>query len=516
MKYTTLRLILGDQLNSEHHWFTQVDPNVIYVLAELRQETDYVKHHVQKVCAFFAAMESFAHELKEAGHQVLYLTLDDTQAYRDLPHLLESLLTQFNISQFAYQTPDEYRLLQQLREWHASGVTKTEYDSQHFMVPFDELAADFPTGKSVLMEHFYRRMRKRHQILMTSGGEPIEGQWNFDQDNRNALKKADLADIPAPLCFTNPVETILQRLTRHSVVTFGTATSTLLWPINRAQALNLLAYFCQHCLANFGRFQDAMTANSPHQWSLYHSRLSFVLNVKLLSPKEVIDAVVSYYSQHTQSVTLAQVEGFVRQILGWREYVRGMYWANMPNFREKNALDAQRKLPSYFWHGKTHMRCIGAAINQSLDYAYAHHIQRLMITGNFALLTGCSPDEVDDWYLGIYVDALEWVELPNTRGMALFADDGLIATKPYIASGSYVNKMSDYCKECPYQVKEKVGSDACPLNAWYWAFLYRHRERFSSNHRMKMMYRVWERFAPELQGQILATAEENFARIEQL
>ena len=259
-----------------------------------------------------------------------------------------------------------------------------------------------------------------------------------------------------------------------------------------------------------------MTANSPHQWSLYHSRLSFALNVKLLSPKEVIDAVISFYRQHTESVTLAQVEGFVRQILGWREYVRGMYWANMPSFREQNALDAQRKLPSYFWHGKTKMRCIGAAVNQSLDYAYAHHIQRLMITGNFALLTGCCPDEVDDWYLGIYVDAIEWVELPNTRGMALFADNGLIATKPYIASGSYVNKMSDYCKACPYQVKEKVGLGACPLNAWYWAFLYRHRERFSSNHRMKMMYRVWDGFTSELQGQILATAEENFARIEQL
>lgn len=516
MKYTTLRLILGDQLNSEHHWFGLVDPNVIYVLAELRQETDYVKHHVQKVCAFFAAMEAFAHDLEQAGHQVLYLTLDDTQAYRDLPHLLECLCAQFEIEQFAYQTPDEYRVLQQLREWHVDGVTKTEYDSQHFMVPFDELAADFPTGKAVLMEHFYRRMRKRHQILMTSSGEPVGGQWNFDQDNRNPLKKADLADIPAPLCFTNSVETILQRLTRHSVATFGTATSTLLWPINRAQALNLLAYFCQHCLVNFGRFQDAMTANSPHQWSLYHSRLSFALNVKLLSPKEVIDAVISFYRQHTESVTLAQVEGFVRQILGWREYVRGMYWANMPSFREQNALGAQRKLPSYFWHGKTKMRCIGAAVNQSLDYAYAHHIQRLMITGNFALLTGCCPDEVDDWYLGIYVDAIEWVELPNTRGMVLFADNGLIATKPYIASGSYVNKMSDYCKACPYQVKEKVGLGACPLNAWYWAFLYRHRERFSSNHRMKMMYRVWDGFTSELQGQILATAEENFARIEQL
>ena len=516
MKYTTLRLILGDQLNSQHHWFAQVNPDTLYVIAELKQETDYVKHHVQKVCAFFAAMEAFAHQLQQAGHHVLHLTLDDTASFADLPSLLESLLQRFDIDQFGYQTPDEYRVLQQLRQWRPQGITKSEYDSQHFMVPFDELAADFPSDKSVLMEHFYRRMRKRHQILMTPDGNPLGGQWNYDEENRSALKKADLADIPPPLRFENPIDAILARIERHDVVTFGTQSSTLLWPINRSQALNLLAYFCQHCVANFGRFQDAMTANSPHQWSLYHSRLSFALNVKLLNPKEVIDAVISFYNQHTQSVTLAQVEGFVRQILGWREYVRGMYWANMPNFKEKNALAAQRKLPNYFWYGKTKMRCMSAAISQSLDYAYAHHIQRLMITGNFALLTGCDPDEVDEWYLGIYIDALEWVELPNTRGMALFADNGLIATKPYIASGSYVNKMSDYCKGCPYQVKEKVGSSACPLNAWYWAFLHRHRERFASNYRMKMMYRVWEGFTPELQGQILATAQDNLQRIEEL
>lgn len=493
--YSTLRLILGDQLNAHHSWYRYVDDGVLYVIAELRQETDYTRHHVQKICAFFAAMGQFAEALQKAGHHVLHLTLDDTAEHQDLPSLLNALLTHYQCQRFEYQRPDEYRLTQQLEEFCLALPQANQcVDSEHFLLPFEDIKHEFKPGKHVRMESFYRRMRKRTQYLMQEG-DPLGGQWNYDADNRDSFKKGDLENIPTPLIFSNDVSDILDRLERHGVDHFGRADTHLLWPITRRQSLVLLEHFCRVCLPLFGRFQDAMTMHSDHAWSLYHSRLSFAMNSKMLSPAQVVETAIAEYHARPHAINLAQVEGFVRQIIGWREYVRGMYWINMPSYAALNTLDAHRPLPQWFWSGNTKMACCRAAVEQSLNTSYAHHIQRLMVTGNFALLAGLDPDAVDQWYLGIYIDAHEWVEMPNTRGMSLSADGGLIATKPYASSGNYINKMSDYCKSCHYRVKERTGELACPFNALYWDFLDRHTERFGNNPRMAFPYKSLARFS---------------------
>ncbi len=512
--FHTVRLILGDQLNAQHTWYQQVDPKVLYLIAELHQENTYVTHHVQKICAFFGAMAQFASELGAAGHQVHYLTLDDTQDFADLNALLEYFVAETGAIKFEYQRPDEYRLLAQLSQLKLANAVVNCVDTEHFLLPFDEIDREFPQGQHRLMEHFYRRMRKRFNILMTDG-KPVGGQWNFDANNRQKLKSQDIKSLPTPLMFGHNVEDILERLQRHGINTMGKADTRLLWPINRAQSLELLQYFCEYCLPAFGRFQDAMTQQHPAQWSLYHSRLSFSLNAKLISPLEVINAVIEHYHANP-FIEIAQVEGFVRQILGWREYVRGIYWANMPQYASINALEVTRKLPDYFWSGKTRMNCLRHALSQSLDYAYAHHIQRLMVIGNFCLLTEIAPDEVDKWYLGVYVDAIEWVEMPNTRGMALFADGGIVGTKPYAASGSYINKMSDYCGSCHYKIKERSGALACPLNSLYWRFMDKHRAQLSHNPRIAMLYRTWDKTDEAARQAILATAEQHLAQLERL
>ncbi|MCL1137874.1 cryptochrome/photolyase family protein [Shewanella pneumatophori] len=540
-----LRLILGDQLNAAHSWYQQQDDDTLYVLAELKQETDYVKHHVQKVCAFFAAMQAFANALRNAGHRVLHLTLDDTAKYQDLPALLTGLMSQYQVREFHYQLPDEYRLRQQLSLFcRELSIPAMAFETEHFYLSDSELKDYFFEGKKHRLEHFYRKLRCRFKLLM-QGDEPAGGQWNYDAENRQKLKATDFAVVPAPLMFTNDVSDILTRLKRHNVKTIGLAHSSLLWPITRHQANELLQYFCRHCLANFGRFQDAMTheldmlaapvngelalapasdakveqVTTPEykkQWSLYHSRLSFALNAKILSPQHVVDTAIATYQQADGAITLAQIEGFVRQILGWREFIRGVYWANMPEYACLNHLGAKRELPSWFWSGNTNMNCMQQAIKQSLDYAYAHHIQRLMVTGNFCLIAGIDPDEVDAWYLGIYIDAIEWVEMPNTRGMSQFADGGIVGSKAYAASGNYINKMSDYCSGCQYEVKQSHSDNACPLNALYWHFMQQHIDDFKANPRTRMVYANWLKKPPEAQQLILQRAEFLIRNIDNL
>ncbi|MBY5920287.1 cryptochrome/photolyase family protein [Ferrimonas balearica] len=500
----TLRLILGDQLNPNHSWFRQRDDGVLYLIAELKQETGYVRHHIQKLCAFFAAMAAFASELQQAGHRVRHLTLDDTAAYPDLPALIRAVFEESGATRFEFQRPDEYRLLKQLTSLDLP-IAAQQVDTEHFLLPFEEIDTHFQRNKAHRMETFYRTMRKRFALLM-EGDKPLGGQWNYDKENRHALKPIDWATIPAPLCFGNDVMAIRARLDRHQTDSIGRLEGALIWPINRTQSLELLSHFCHYALPGFGRFQDALSEGAPHNWSLFHARLSFSLNTKMLHPMEVIQAAINAY-QHNEAITLPQVEGFVRQILGWREYVRGIYWANMPGYETRNHFKATRPLPSWFWTGETRMACLRQAITHSLDYAYAHHIQRLMITGTFALMIGADPDEVDAWYLGIYIDAIEWVELPNTRGMSQFADGGLLASKPYAASGNYVNKMSDHCQSCAYNVAAKTGEDACPLNSLYWHFMARHDRELARNPRIAVVYRGWDN-RPEAERQaILARAE---------
>ncbi|MCG9552596.1 cryptochrome/photolyase family protein [Vibrio sp. Isolate31] len=519
MKYKTVRLILGDQLNIEHSWFDHTSDEVIYIIAELKQETDYVASHIQKVAAFFSALGYFAEELTQRGHQVLHLTLDDTAQFKDLDALLQHYTNEFDAEKFEYQRPDEYRLLEQLNKLKLPNTVKGCFDSEHFMFPFAEIEEQFPKDKHIMMEHFYRRMRKRFDILLDDG-KPVGGKWNYDANNRKKLKKQDIENLPQPLMFANNISSILERIERHQVATIGQVGDQLLWPVNRAQSLSLLAHFCQVCLPLFGHFQDAMTVEHNSKWSLYHSRLSFSLNTKLLSPSEVIDAALSAYhassKQGAPTIDIAQVEGFIRQILGWREYIRAVYWANMPAYATKNHYSADRALPHYFWDGQTKMNCMKHAIDQSLEYAYAHHIQRLMVTGNFCLITGIAPDQVDSWYLGIYVDAIEWVEMPNTRGMALFADGGIVGTKPYSASGSYINRMSDYCKGCHYHIKERSGESSCPFNSLYWRFMNKHRDALNQNPRMGMLYRSWDNMDEQEQQAILYTAEQRLMNLENL
>lgn len=517
----TLRLILGDQLNARHSWYKNKNDDVIYLVAELKQELTYTTHHIQKVAAFFMAMEQFATALALAGHRVLHFNLEQTSSFNNLPALLESIINEQKIDKFEYQLPDEFRLRTQLAEFSDNlAIASACYDTEHFYLANEELKQYFKANTSHRLEHFYRKMRVRFNVLM-EGEQPTGQQWNFDKNNRNKLKQDDLINIPEPLLFDNDPTDVLARLNKHDITTIGRIDETLPWPVNRKQALQLLTFFCEFCLANFGKFQDALTGKlrslgQDRGWSLYHSRLSFALNSKILSPILVVETVINYYQAHKQSIDLAQIEGFVRQILGWREFVRGIYWANMPDYQELNHLNATSSLPSWFWSGNTKMTCMSHAIEQSLEFAYAHHIQRLMITGNFCLLTGIEPEEVDEWYLGIYIDAIEWVELPNTRGMSQFADGGIVGSKAYAASGNYINKMSDYCKDCYYDIKKITGQKACPFNSLYWHFMVKHQQKIGNNPRNAMVYKNWLKRSEQDQKQILAQANQYLIDIELL
>ncbi|MEJ1223829.1 cryptochrome/photolyase family protein [Sediminicola sp. 1XM1-17] len=479
----TLRLILGDQLNLKHPWFNDVDPEVTYLMAEMRQETDYVTHHIQKVVAFFQAMREFSNELKEKGHQVIYLQISSSDNPQALDEIIQNNIEKIKADKFEYQWPDEYRLDQQLIQiCQDLSIDSEACDSEHFFTSRYELKDFFEGKKQLVMESFYRMMRKKHDIMMVNG-QPDGGKWNYDQSNRKKWKGDP--EIPHERGFRKNVTSLVEEIQASGVNTIGTiAPENFNWPTSRADTLSVLNYFCKNLLIHFGDYQDALHTD---QYYLFHSRLSFAMNSKMISPKEVIDKVLDHYYEHTDQIHISQVEGFIRQILGWREYMRGIYWKEMPGYKDKNELDNHNKLPDFFWTGDTKMNCLHHAISQSLETSYAHHIQRLMITGNYALLTQTHPDAVDAWYLGIYIDAIEWVEITNTRGMSQFADGGIVATKPYVSSANYINKMSNYCSSCHYSHTKKTEDNACPFNALYWNFLDEKKEHFQNNQRMGMM-----------------------------
>ncbi|WP_339849968.1 cryptochrome/photolyase family protein [uncultured Dokdonia sp.] len=481
---STLRLILGDQLNHKHSWYQEQSDDVIYFMAEMRQETDYATHHIQKVVAFFKAMREFSDWLTSRGHRVIYYTLDAPENTQSLIQNIEQLIKENDISLFEYQLPDEYRLDEMISRFRESVTIKVKsYDTEHFMTSRTDLSSFFEGKKLFTMEYFYRMMRKKYDIMMINDKDPEGGKWNFDHSNRNKWKGDTL--IPIEKTFDTNVSSIVKLIESARVKTIGRIDEkNFAWPTTRTESLEVLNYFCEHLLVHFGDYQDAM---DPDQAYLYHSRLSFAMNSKILDPQEVIETVINFWRAHQEEINISQVEGFVRQILGWREYMRGMYWKEMPAFATTNHLENHNALPDFYWTGKTKMNCLKCSINNSLDNAYAHHIQRLMITGNYALLTMCDPAQVDEWYLGIYIDAIEWVEITNTRGMSQWADGGKIATKPYVSSGSYINKMSNYCKGCYYKVSKKTGEDACPFNSLYWNFLNEKQEYFKGNNRMSMM-----------------------------
>lgn len=503
--YKKLRLILGDQLNINHSWFTQKDAETLYVLMEVKTEQDYVAHHIQKVIGFFLAMRAFAQNIDNQGFSVKYFKLDDADNGQNFEENLSHLIQKYGIKRFEYQLPDEYRLDVLLKNFalklqHTEGVQTQVFDTEHFLSSREDLATLFKGKKTYLMETFYRKMRVKYGILMELDGKtPLSNRWNFDAENRQKLHKT--ITVPQPLHFFRDVSDIVDLLKKMNVETIGNVENDRFdWTITREEALELLEHFVKIRLSNFGTYQDAMTQRDT---LLFHSKLSFAMNIKLISPLEVVETCVKYWEKHQKSIDIAQIEGFVRQIIGWREYMRGVYWAHMPDYANLNFFDHQADLPTWFWTGETKMNCLKNAIGQSLDKAYAHHIQRLMITGAFSLLLGVHPDKIDAWYLGIYMDALEWVEITNTRGMSQYADGGIVGTKPYVGSANYIDKMSDYCQNCHYDKKLRYGHKACPFNSLYWDFYDRHRDKLAKNPRIGMMYPMLNKMSPDELEKIL-------------
>lgn len=508
----TLRLILGDQLNINHSWYKKVDDEITYVLMEIRSETDYAKHHIQKIVGFFATMQAFASELKSVQHKVIYIRLNDEDNFQSFNKNCLHLITKYKFTHFEYQEPDEYRVDENLKQLISQlNISHQLYSSEHFLSDRLELGDFFKGKKAFLMESYYRYMRKKFNILM-DGSQPLTGQWNYDNDNRKKLPVNH--KVMPPLEFNNDVSLILNDIKKTKVESIGWIDAkNYIWPINRQQSLVLLQFFVSECLPLFGTYQDAMT---PNGWSLYHARLSFSLNIKLISPLEVIQAAIAEWNKRPDEIDFNQIEGFVRQIIGWREYMRGIYWHKMPGFAKLNYFENSKKLPQWYWTGKTKMNCLKHSINQSLNYAYAHHIQRLMVTGNFALLAGVHPDAIDQWYLGIYIDAIEWVEITNTRGMSQFADGGIVGTKPYVSSATYIDKMSHYCGSCFYKKEKKTGDKACPFNSLYWNFYDQHENKLAKNPRIGMMYNVWRRMSSQTKADLLEQAAFYLKHIDEL
>ena len=496
-----LRLILGDQLNINHSWFKENNSKITYVMMEVKEETSYVLHHAQKIIATFAAMRFFAEQLQQKGFEVIYFKINDKQNKQSFYQNINKIIKEKNIGELQYLEPDEYRLSTELKKLESIENIKVEsVDTEHFLVPKLYAKDFFFEKKHWRMEEFYRHMRKKFSILM-EGEKPIGGKWNYDVDNR---KRWD--GSPSSTQDFRPShnhEKIFLEINDENIEYFGESQATdFRWPISRDESIELLENFIEKDLLYFGDFQDAL---HDENWRLFHSFLSFSLNTKMLSPIEVIKKAEDAYKK--KDLPLASTEGFIRQILGWREYIRGVYWANMPGYDQHNFFEHKNKLPEWYWTGKTDMRCLSQSISQSLTNAYAHHIQRLMVIGNFSLLAGINPKEVHQWYLGIYIDAYEWVELPNTLGMSQFADGGMLATKPYVSSASYINKMSNYCAKCKYNFKEKVGENACPFNSLYWNFFDRHQDKLSKNPRLGIVNSQLKKMNPTQKEQINKKAE---------
>ncbi|RJT25330.1 cryptochrome/photolyase family protein [Chakrabartia godavariana] len=488
----TLILILGDQLSPGLSALRQGDPATdIVLMAEVMEEASYVRHHRKKIAFVFAAMRHFAEELRWLGWTVDYVRLDDPANSGSLTGEVARAKARHRLDRVVVTEPGEWRLMEAMRSW--PDVTLRADD--RFLADRHGFS-DWAEGRSGLrMEHFYRLMRRKTGLLM-DGDKPAGGTWNLDAENRH--KAADDLLMPQPPRFapdavTRPVlDLVAARFSDH----FGDL-EPFWFATTRADAEAAFDHFLRHGLPDFGTYQDAMLRD---QKFLYHAVVSMYLNVGLLDPLAMCRAVEAEW--RAGRVPLNSAEGFIRQIIGWREYVRGIYWWKMPDYAASNALEAHRPLPEFYWTAKTDMACLRACITQTREEAYAHHIQRLMVTGNFALLAGVDPHALHEWYLAVYADAYEWVELPNTIGMSQFADGGLLASKPYAASGAYIDRMSDYCGSCRYSVKAKTGADACPFNILFWDFVARHKDRIARNPRMAQMARTWDRFDAEKQDTI--------------
>ena len=500
-----LRIILGDQLSPKMSSLHDADRDRDTILiSEVQQEALYVKHHKKKLVFIFSAMRHFAKELQDANYRVIYNRLDDAEQLSCFSDAVTRAAKMANFDKIVVTEPSEYRVLEEIKLW--PDLLNLPIDIRpdtRFLASHSDFQSWSAGRKSLRMEYFYREMRKRYTILM-EGDQPIGGQWNFDSDNRKAPNST--IAIPdtfrsAPDDITQEVCTMVERLFPDHM---GTATP-FHFAVTAGGARTALQQFVEERLTYFGDYQDAMLQDEA--W-MFHAHIGLYLNTGLLLPLECIAAAEQAY--HRNQAPLNAVEGFIRQILGWREFVRGLYWQNMPGYETLNFFDAQHDLPDFYWTADTKMNCLRKSVQETIDHAYAHHIQRLMVLGNFALLAGILPAQVNDWFLSVYADAFEWVELPNVSGMALFADGGQLASKPYASGGAYINKMSNYCKGCSYSVTTKNGPKACPFNYLYWDFLDRNRAKLRANPRVGMMYRTYDRMDEDKQQAIRSDAEKFF------
>lgn len=499
----TLLPVLGDQLSLNLPSLAAADrERSVVLMAEVMSEASYVRHHKQKIVFIFSAMRHFALRLRQAGWRVDYITLDDPGNTGSLTGEVERAAVRHGCRQILATRPGEWRVLEDMRGWDAlTGCGLTLLDDTRFLCSPDEFAAWADGRKQLRMEYFYREMRRKTGLLM-EGDEPAGGRWNFDAENRKPAQGGLFMPRPFRAAPDAVTQEVLALVGTRFAQNFGRLEG-FAYGVTAEDAQAALDWFLREALPCFGDYQDAMLRGEA--W-LYHSVLSPYLNTGLLDPLEVCRRVEAEW--RAGRVPLNSAEGYIRQIIGWREYVRGIYWLKMPGYTQENALAADRPLPDFYWTGETDMRCLSEVISQTRDTAYAHHIQRLMVTGNFAMLAGINPQEVHEWYLAVYVDAFEWVEAPNTIGMSQFADGGLLGSKPYAAGGNYINRMSDYCGGCRYDVKQRTGRDACPLNALYWDFLVRNGERLRGNPRLAQVFRTYDKMGDEAKQDLHRQAAE--------
>lgn len=506
-----LIIILGDQLSPALASLRQAGPDDLILMAEVKTEARYVKHHKHKIIILFSAMRHFAATLRQQGFALCYLEYGAQPGIHSMTDAVAYALQQQEFSDIVITECGEYRLQQEILSWRERFNLPLHVLEDDRFICSTAMFAQWATDRQQLrMEFFYRQMRRYTGLLMDAKQQPVGGQWNYDKDNRKACPP-DLKQVP-PLQFSpDDITRQVMALVETEFADHPGSVGEFHYAVTGKAARQAFLHFVDQQLANFGDYQDAMLLEQPF---LFHSICSMYLNAGLLDVRWMCQKVETAWRE--QSVSLNAAEGFIRQLIGWREYVRGLYWLMMPDYSRHNFLQAHTPLPGFYWHAGTKMRCMQQAISQTLQHGYAHHIQRLMVTGNFALLAGLAIDEVTAWYLAVYVDAYEWVELPNTLGMALFADGGILASKPYAASGAYINRMSNYCKHCHYQVKEVTGAKACPFNALYWDFLARNESQLGQNARMQLAYKNWHNKTPEQQQAIRAQAAQWLIQIEQL
>lgn len=509
MKRPVLIPVLGDQLSMGLSSLNGADKaSSVILMMEVDEETTYVRHHKAKIAFILSAMRHHAEALRDAGWTVDYVTLDDPDNAGSFTGEVARATERHDPERIVVTEAGEWRVATMLDQWADKFDLPVELRPDTRFIASRREFEDWAEGrKSLTMEYFYREMRRKTGLLM-NGGDPEGGKWNYDKENRKPAER-DLM-MPKPLAFEpdaitrEVLDLVANRFADHpgSLAAFD-------WAVTRADAEKQASHFFDHALERFGDYQDAMLTGERH---VYHSLLSPYLNAGLLDPLDLCREAEKRY--RAGKAPLNSVEGYIRQIIGWREYVRGIYWREGPDYVTRNFLNATRPLPGFYWTGETDMHCLSEAIGQTLETAHAHHIQRLMVTGNFALLIGADPAEVHRWYLEIYADAYEWVELPNTLGMSQFADGGLLGSKPYASSGSYIDRMSDYCASCRYDVKQRTGDQACPFNALYWDFLARNRDRLGGNHRLAMIYRSWDRMDDAIRTELRAQAMRFLQRLD--